>query len=91
VRCRKGRVSDRRDHGGADIGEDHPGEVDRAPNQTSILPAQEPAPDPRLILLERAAARLILFEAGLLDLDEAFQGLVTSLTPRKRKRKRSAT
>jgi hypothetical protein len=27
----------------------------------------------------------MLFEAGLLDLDEAFQGLVASLTPRKRR------
>ena len=47
--------------------------------------------DPRLIFLERAAARLILFEAGLLELDEAMHGLLASLGPRKRSRKRSAT
>jgi hypothetical protein len=46
--------------------------------------------DPRLIFLERAAARLILFEAGLLELDEAFHGLLASLGPRKPRRKRTA-
>jgi hypothetical protein len=43
--------------------------------------------DPRLIFLERAAARLILFEAGLLELDEAFHGLFASLAHRKPRRK----
>ena len=61
-------------------------EVDRAPNKNSVLQTPEPA-DPRLIFLERAAARLILFEAGLLDLDEAFHGLVASLAPSNRRRK----
>jgi hypothetical protein len=32
--------------------------------------------DPRLCFLERAIARLILFETGLMSLDEAFDGLV---------------
>jgi hypothetical protein len=52
---------------------------------------RQAALDPRLIFLERAAARLILFEAGLLELDEAMHGLLASLGPRKRSRKRSAT
>jgi hypothetical protein len=55
-----------------------------AANQTEAL-------DPRLIFLERAAARLILVEAGLLELDEAFHGLLASLGLRKPKQKRSAT
>jgi len=33
-------------------------------------------PDPRLVFLERAAARLILVEACALDLEEAIEGLV---------------
>jgi hypothetical protein len=82
VRCGKGKAGDRRANYGAD-----PGADDRAPSETFVEQAQEPAADPRLIFLERAAARLILFEAGLLDLDEAFHGLVASLAPRKRKRK----
>ena len=32
--------------------------------------------DPRLVYLARAGARLELIEAGELDLDEAFDGLV---------------
>jgi hypothetical protein len=32
--------------------------------------------DPRLIFLERASARLILVEALVIDLDEAFGGLI---------------
>jgi hypothetical protein len=36
--------------------------------------------DPRLCFLERASARLILFEAGLISLDEAFSGLVDTLS-----------
>jgi hypothetical protein len=87
VRCGKGEVGGRRDDDGADLGADHLEEVDRAPNETSVLQAQEPAADPRLIFLERAAARLILFEAGLLDLDEAFHGLVASLAPPERRSK----
>jgi hypothetical protein len=35
--------------------------------------------DPRLIFLQRASARLLLVEACLMDLDEAFDGLVSSL------------
>jgi hypothetical protein len=33
-------------------------------------------PDPRLAFLERASARLILVEAGEMEIDEAFSGLV---------------
>jgi hypothetical protein len=87
VRCGSGKASVRRANDGADLGADHLREVDHTPNKTSVLQAQEPAADPRLIFLERAAARLILFEAGLLDLDEAFQGLVASLAQRKRRRR----
>jgi hypothetical protein len=32
--------------------------------------------DPRLVFLERAAARLLLVKAGEMDLDEAIDGLV---------------
>jgi hypothetical protein len=32
--------------------------------------------DPRLIFLARAEARLVLVEAGEMDLDEAFDGLI---------------
>ena len=32
--------------------------------------------DPRLVFLERAAARLLLVEAGEIELDEAIDGLV---------------
>ena len=32
--------------------------------------------DPRLVFLERAAARVLLVEAGEIDLDEAIDGLV---------------
>ncbi len=35
--------------------------------------------DPRLVFLERAAARLILVDACLMSLDEAYGGLVASL------------
>jgi hypothetical protein len=35
--------------------------------------------DPRLAVLARASARLILAEAGEIDLDEAFDGLVESI------------
>ena len=82
----KGKASDRRANDGADPGADHLREIDHTPNKTSVPQAQA-ATDPRLIFLERAAARLILFEAGLLDLDEAFQGLVASLAKRKRRRR----
>jgi hypothetical protein len=88
----KGKVGERRSDDDADLGADHLGEADRALNKSSSPQAQEqPAIDPRLIFLERAAARLILFEAGLLELDEAKHGLLASLGPRKRSRKRSAT
>ena len=33
-------------------------------------------PDARLVFLHRAAARLTLFKACLMDLDEAFDGLI---------------
>jgi hypothetical protein len=36
--------------------------------------------DPRLIFLARAAARLDLVETGVMELDEAFDGLVSSLS-----------
>jgi hypothetical protein len=36
--------------------------------------------DPRLCFLERASARLILFETGLMSLDEAFDGLIDTLS-----------
>jgi hypothetical protein len=32
--------------------------------------------DPRLVFLERAAARLALIEAGMMSLEEAFAGLM---------------
>ena len=35
--------------------------------------------DHRLAFLHRAHARLILFEAGIMDIDEAFDGLVADL------------
>ncbi len=35
--------------------------------------------DPRLVFLERAAARLLLVDACLMNLDEAFGGLIASL------------
>lgn len=35
-------------------------------------------PDLRLVFLERASARLILVEAGLLELEEAIEGLVAA-------------
>jgi hypothetical protein len=35
--------------------------------------------DPRLSFLHRAHARLILIEAGEMDLDEAYEGLVANL------------
>ncbi len=35
--------------------------------------------DPRLVFLERASTRLILVNAGEMELDEAFDGLVMSL------------
>jgi hypothetical protein len=37
--------------------------------------------DPRLVFLLRAAARFELFEAGELCLDEAFNGLMSALSP----------
>jgi hypothetical protein len=37
--------------------------------------------DPRLTFLARAAARLELVEGGELPLDDAFDGLVRTLTP----------
>jgi hypothetical protein len=43
--------------------------------------------DPRLCFLERAGARLILFEAGLMSLDEAVFGLFESYCPWSRERK----
>jgi hypothetical protein len=41
--------------------------------------ARNTGPDPRLVFLERASARLFLVEAGEMTLDEAFEGLVASL------------
>jgi len=38
--------------------------------------------DPRLAFLERAAARLLLVRACLMDIEEAFDGLVGSLSCR---------
>ena len=35
--------------------------------------------DPRLAFLARAAARLALVEAGEMDLDEAYKGLIKSV------------
>jgi len=35
--------------------------------------------DSRLVFLERAAARLILIEAGAMSLDEAFDGLMPAI------------
>jgi hypothetical protein len=35
--------------------------------------------DPRLVFLERAAARLTLIEAGIMNLDEAFDGLLPAI------------
>lgn len=42
--------------------------------------------DPRLTFLHRAHARLILFENGLLDLDEAIFGLLDDYCPCSRDR-----
>lgn len=42
--------------------------------------AQEPQVDPRLAFLARASARLILVESGEMDLAEAFEQLVQSLS-----------
>jgi hypothetical protein len=36
--------------------------------------------DPRLVFLARAAARFELVKAGAMDIDEAFDGLVVSLS-----------
>jgi hypothetical protein len=35
--------------------------------------------DPRLVFLERAAARLALLEAGAMNLEEAFDGLMPAV------------
>ena len=35
-------------------------------------------PDPRLVFLERAATRLLLIDACLMELDEAFDGLAVA-------------
>jgi hypothetical protein len=43
--------------------------------------------DPRLVFLHRAHARLILFESGLISLDEAVFGLLESYCPCSRERK----
>jgi hypothetical protein len=43
--------------------------------------------DPRLILLHRAHARLILFENGLMSLDEAVFGLLDDYCPCSRERR----
>jgi hypothetical protein len=43
--------------------------------------------DPRLCFLERASARLILFENGLMTLDEAVFGLLENYCPCSRERK----
>ena len=45
---------------------------------TPIVPADLEV-DPKLAFLHRAHARLILFEAGEMGIDEAFDGLVISL------------
>lgn len=42
--------------------------------------AQESPVDARLVFLARASARLLLVEHGEMDLAEAFDGLVQSLT-----------
>jgi hypothetical protein len=42
----------------------------------SITDAVKIVPDPRLTFLARASARLILVEAGELDIAEAFDGLI---------------
>jgi hypothetical protein len=54
------------------------------PEKQDPLVDTDGRPDPRLVFLERASARLILFEACLLDLDEAFEGLFQE--PQKRGR-----
>jgi hypothetical protein len=46
--------------------------------------------DPRLCFLERASARLILFESGLMSLDEAFFGLFDEYCACTRDRRRPA-
>ena len=50
-----------------------------APKANGGKIARNTGPDPRLVFLERASARLFLVEAGEMTLDEAFEGLVTSL------------
>ena len=46
---------------------------------TPIAPIAVVKVDPRLAFLHRAHARLMLFEAGLMGIAEAFDGLVASL------------
>jgi hypothetical protein len=41
-------------------------------------------PDPRLVFLERASARLILVEAGLIELEDAIEGLVAAFANARR-------
>jgi hypothetical protein len=47
----------------------------------------ERAADERLVILHRAHARLILFENGLMSLDEAAFGLLENYCPCSRERK----
>lgn len=44
-----------------------------------VEPSSDETVDPRLVFLERASARLLLINAGDLDLGAAFDGLVGSL------------
>jgi hypothetical protein len=49
--------------------------------------SQKATVDPRLIFLHRAHSRLILFENGLMSLDEAVFGLLEDYCPCSRERK----
>ena len=49
--------------------------------------AEKAVVDPRLVFLHRAHARLILFESGEMDLDEAVFGLLKDHCPCSRDRK----
>ena len=50
----------------------------KRPHLSESLPPDLAAIDPRLSLLARASARLLLVEAGELDLTDAFNGLIAS-------------
>jgi hypothetical protein len=45
-------------------------------HDAAVTAATTVAPDPRLTFLARASARLILVEAGEMDIAEAFDGLI---------------